>query len=237
MGHRILKESICTSDTVDRLSWFEEVFFYRLIVNCDDYGRMDARPAILKARLFPLKNVTDSQINTALNTLSTAGIVEVYMYDDRPYLQFVTWERHQTIRNHKSKYPSPEDSEIICIQVKSNESKCSRNPIQSNTNPNPNTNALFGEFWEAYPKKKAKPDAIKAFNKLSPDKDLLDILLKAIGEQKKAEEWNKQNGQFIPYPATWLNGRRWEDEVSASTEKKTDDETIKKYANAMRGRK
>lgn len=56
MPNRILKESICTSDTLDELTWMEEVFWYRLIVNCDDYGRFDARPAILRSRLFPLKS-------------------------------------------------------------------------------------------------------------------------------------------------------------------------------------
>ena len=60
MPNRILKESICTSDQIDALTWFDEVVWYRLIVNCDDYGRMDGRPAVLKSRLFPLKgNVTD----------------------------------------------------------------------------------------------------------------------------------------------------------------------------------
>ena len=55
MPNRIIKESICTSDSIDSLSWFEEVLFYRLIVNCDDYGRFDGRPSIIKSRLFPLK--------------------------------------------------------------------------------------------------------------------------------------------------------------------------------------
>ena len=55
MPNRILKESICVSDDIDGLSWFEEVVFYRLLVNCDDYGRFDGRPAVLKNRLFPLK--------------------------------------------------------------------------------------------------------------------------------------------------------------------------------------
>jgi len=137
--NRIIKESICTSDTIDRLTWFEEVFFYRLIVNCDDFGRMDARAAVLRARLFPLKAVTDKQVESALNTLRTAGIVEVYMYDDRPYLQLRTWDRHQQIRAKKSKYPSPSDgtyksSESFCNQLISDDSKCPRNPIQSESN-------------------------------------------------------------------------------------------------------
>lgn len=42
MPNRIIKESICVSESIDSLSWFDEVFFYRLIVNCDDYGRLDA---------------------------------------------------------------------------------------------------------------------------------------------------------------------------------------------------
>ena len=141
MPNRILKESICTSDTVDQLSWFEECFFTRLIVNCDDYGRMDARAAILKARLFPLKSVTEKQIDAALNKLSTVGIVIVYEHDDRPYMQLVTWEDHQTVRAKKSKFPAPNESEIICKQMQADASKCPRNPIQSESNPNPNPNA------------------------------------------------------------------------------------------------
>ena len=145
MPNRIIKESICSSESVDSLSWFEEVFFYRLIVNCDDYGRMDARPAILMAKLFPLKDITNKQIETALNKLSTAGMVKLYVCDQKPYLQLATWERHQSIRAKKSKYPAPEEtihpsSEIICKQMKSSASKCPRNPIQSESNPNTNPN-------------------------------------------------------------------------------------------------
>lgn len=137
MPNRIIKESICTSDTIDKLTWFEEVFFYRLIVNCDDYGRFDARTAILKARLFPLKSVTEKQISDALHKLSTVGIVTIYEHDGRPYLQLVTWEKHQQIRAKKSKYPAPDET---CNQMISDDIKCPRNPIQSESNPNPNQN-------------------------------------------------------------------------------------------------
>ena len=43
MPNRIIKESICRSEEIDSLSWFEEVLFYRLIVTCDDFGRYDGR--------------------------------------------------------------------------------------------------------------------------------------------------------------------------------------------------
>ncbi len=84
MPNRILKESICASDTIDALAWLEEVTFYRLIVNCDDYGRFDARPAILKAKLFPLKTVTEKTLIEAIDKLSSVGIVS------KPYPDFIT---------------------------------------------------------------------------------------------------------------------------------------------------
>ena len=76
MPNRIIKESICTSDDIDRLSWFEEVVWYRLIVNCDDFGRFDGRPAIIKNRLFPLKDsITLKAVSAAINKLVSFGMV------------------------------------------------------------------------------------------------------------------------------------------------------------------
>ena len=124
MPNRILKESICTSDSIDRLSWLEEVTFYRLIVNCDDYGRMDARPPILRARLFPLKTLTDKQVQSAIESLRSAGMIDLYKVDGRSYLQIRQWARHQQIRSKKSKFPAPESEtksdEIICNQMIAN---------------------------------------------------------------------------------------------------------------------
>ena len=145
MPNRIIKESICTSDEIDRLSWFEEAFFYRLIVNCDDYGRFDGRPAVIKSRLFPLKdNVTAKSVEAAIHKLASVELVALYEFEGKPYLHLPTWDKHQQIRAQKSKYPAPEDgmytSDIICNQLKSDDIKCPRNPIQSESNPNPNPN-------------------------------------------------------------------------------------------------
>ena len=58
-----------------------------------------------------------------------------------------------------------------------------------------------------------KQGAKKAFEKLKPDADLLETMIRAIEKQKRSEQWMKDNGQFIPHPQTWLNGKRWEDEL------------------------
>ncbi|MCM1330431.1 MAG: hypothetical protein NC253_13435 [Ruminococcus sp.] len=69
----------------------------------------------------------------------------------------------------------------------------------------------FEEFWQAYPKKTAKQAALKAWNKLKPNAELRQVILDALERQTQSVQWQKDGGQFIPYPATWLNGRRWED--------------------------
>ena len=148
MPNRILKESICTSENIDCLSAFHETVFYRMIVNCDDFGRMDARPKILASRLFPLKDIRASQMEDALRALTSAELVTLYEVDGKPFLQMNTWDRHQTIRAKKSRFPAPDEStcthlqadEIICKQMQADASTCSRNPIQSESNPNTNTN-------------------------------------------------------------------------------------------------
>ena len=129
MPNRILKESICVSDSINQLKWFEEVLFYRLIVNCDDYGRYDGRPAIIKNKLFPLKDdLTLKVVTDAINKLASAGLVILYKYEDKPFLYLPTWELHQTIRAKKSKFPPPEEnlqaSEIICKQMHADASRC-----------------------------------------------------------------------------------------------------------------
>ena len=71
---------------------------------------------------------------------------------------------------------------------------------------------LFDEFWAAYPKHVAKKPARRAWDKLHADRDLLDALLTALEWQTRTEAWQRDGGRYVPNPATWLNGRRWEDE-------------------------
>lgn len=124
MPNRILKESICTSDSIDSLGWFDEVLFYRLIVNCDDYGRFDGRPAIIKNRLFPLKeNLTAKTVARAIEKLASAGLVTLYVFEGKPYLYLPTWNHHQSVRAKFSKYPAPEDG---CERMKSSASNCNQ---------------------------------------------------------------------------------------------------------------
>lgn len=133
MPNRILKDSICTSPTIDVLSRDAEVFFYRLIVQCDDYGRMDARLPILRAKCYPLQidKVTERSIDKWLKELVDAALVTLYVVDGQTYLQMATWDRHQQVRAKRSKYPDMIASDINCNQVTAYVPVIQSNPIQS----------------------------------------------------------------------------------------------------------
>ena len=75
-----------------------------------------------------------------------------------------------------------------------------------------NYSADFLEFWSAYPRKTGKGAAYKVFNKLKLTKKEKADILSSLEWQKRSDQWLRDNGQFIPYPATYLNQRRWEDE-------------------------
>lgn len=73
---------------------------------------------------------------------------------------------------------------------------------------------LFDQFWNAYPRKVSKGAARKAWGKLKPDEALTQTIITAVGRQITSEQWVKDGGQYIPHPATWLNNKRWEDEIT-----------------------
>ena len=84
-----------------------------------------------------------------------------------------------------------------------------------------NSASPFELFWAAYPRKVGKQAAKKAFSKVSvPVKTLID----AVNSQKNSEQWRRDNGQYIPNPATWLNQGRWDDVLTEAGAQPTKEE-------------
>jgi hypothetical protein len=78
----------------------------------------------------------------------------------------------------------------------------------------------FVQFWAAYPKKCGKSNAEKAWNTIGPNEALFRLIMSKVEEAKKTPEWTKEGGKYIPYPSTYLNGKRWEDEYQAVVQPK-----------------
>jgi uncharacterized protein YdaU (DUF1376 family) len=90
--------------------------------------------------------------------------------------------------------------------------------VQPTNNHKPITNNQeyidrFDIFWKQYPRKVAKPNALKSWLKIKPDDVVLKKMLDAINQQQLPSK----EIQFVPHPATWLNAKRWEDEITAPT--------------------
>ena len=74
----------------------------------------------------------------------------------------------------------------------------------------------FETFYSKYPKKQGKADALKAFIKLSPNDALLEKMITAVEEHSKMEGWIKDFGKWVPLPASWIRGKRWEDQIKSN---------------------
>lgn len=89
------------------------------------------------------------------------------------------------------------------------------NNINPHNPPTQLTDNGFTAFWDAYPNKKGKQPAIKKWMKGKFD---LAVILPALEKQKKLRDWVKDNGQYVPHATTYLNQRRWEDELPEGEE-------------------
>lgn len=78
---------------------------------------------------------------------------------------------------------------------------------------------MFELFWQAYPKKVAKPAALRAFKAARIGNGDMEHILAALDQQLSQEQWTRDAGKFIPYPATWLNQKRWQDLPPAPRQK------------------
>lgn len=134
-------------------------------------------------------------------------------------------ERRERAKANGSKGGRPPKGEITQPVISG---KAKRNPKKANQNQNQNQEGstgvdptaadrvgeLFEEFWQAYPRKEGKANALKAFSKALPlSADGTRGIIAGVLRAKTSEQWLRDGGAYIPHPATWLNGRRWEDQI------------------------
>ena len=119
MPNRIIKESITTSATLAKLSDSEERHFWRLIVQADDFGYLDARPEVIRARAYPmmLDTVSLQEAESRTQALVGTGLLHLFTFDGKRYGHFPTWDNHQQKRAKYSKYPQVESCDIHCNHV------------------------------------------------------------------------------------------------------------------------
>jgi hypothetical protein len=220
---RILSKRISRSSKIASLSSDTSRMFYSwLIPYLDVEGRLEADPKLLKADITPLlDHITPKVIQNILTELHDIGLIKLYIIEERQYLQLIKFNENQKNLRKDREAPSiiPEVPANIPLNSGDAPAKCghkikikrslSLREVKINTCANGNE---FARLWKLYPKKKSIGQAEKAFSKINPDEQLLDLMLSKIEQAKKSEEWIKEKGRYIPYLATWLNAKGWEDE-------------------------
>jgi hypothetical protein len=193
LPNRIIKESICTSDNLDKLTAEAEVFFYRLMVTCDDYGIMFAAPSILRSKCYPWKidKIKDKDIEKWRSELVEAKLIFLYEYNDKLYLKFIKWEEHQQVRANKSKYPTPDLQGVRLISNDFNGNQPQANvPVIEISNRNSNRDKIIGEYTTNSNLKQTILDFMEMRNKIKkPMTDkAVTLLLKKLNEMSKNDE-------------------------------------------------
>lgn len=179
------------------------------------------------------KKALEKQKSTGLITIDATlkfSIITLFGYDGD---LFGNKKSNSQITDNQHAEQQSNNSPTLLIK----ENKNIRNQEYALTREDAGFDNSFEKFWSSYPKKIAKQQALKAWEKLNPDEGLIAEILASLEKQKRSVQWTKDNGQYIPYPATWLNGARWEDESEVQTEKysighsmpKTKQDGIQKY--------
>ena len=123
------------------------------------------------------------------------------------------------VEQNPSKSGANQEQSSSLLPVCSSKEKGERKKEINNTPiiPQGGVASAFDKFWEAYPLKKGKQAARRAFDR-ARKLTTLDNMLSAIRKQKGWEQWTRDNGKYIPHPATWLNQGRWDDQSDVDTE-------------------
>ena len=90
-------------------------------------------------------------------------------------------------------------------------------PSRASRSASVGLNGAFSDFWTAYPRKKSRGHAEKAWLKIKPDEQLSASIIAAVKRATTSADWQRDGGQYIPHPATWLNAKGWEDEIAGSS--------------------
>lgn len=105
-------------------------------------------------------------------------------------------------------------------------------PLHSNSDSNSDSDSDstacgelggFDLFWDAYPRKAKKKEAQRAWKK-AKDRPDISAIIEKIRSLKATVQWQKEGGQFIPYPSSWLNAGGWSDSEKIEVAKKAKNE-------------
>lgn len=220
-----------------RVNWKALVTFQQMIVLCDADGVVDMTPHAISGRTGIPLDVIEEGIefleapDAYSRTPDEDGRRIIRLDDHRPW----GWQ----IVNHK-KYKALQDADDVRAQNRERKRR-QRDKLRQDRDGHEESRAVtechapsrhtdtdtdipplppqggdqgFEDFWTAYPRRTAKQAARKAWQKLKPGPELRAAIHAGLDRYRRTEQWQQDGGRYVPHAATWLNGRRWDDEVA-----------------------
>ena len=223
---RTIKPDFWTDEEIVELDPLDRLLFIGLWNFCDDQGFIDYRPKKIKMQVLPADDV---DLPAAMERLRRASLVDAYDAPSGVVAHIRNWSKHQRVNNpSKPRYIAADLQERASFaepstgllspnyswspEGKGREGKgrdiCASADAERESDPE------FDEWYALYPRKKGKGQAMKAYRaarKIASAETLLDAI------KAQAPTLTAKGTEYCPYPSTWLNGRRWEDEIEKPT--------------------
>jgi hypothetical protein len=169
---------------------------------------------------------SEQSLRTALTKLETDGTLKSTRHSTNLFsvITVCNWERYQSDEcdiNQPINQPSTNHQPTINQPPTTNK----HNKHNKHNRNTPLYPPAFMEFWSAYPNRVGKGAALKAWQRAAELPDV-SLLIAAVQRAAQTQQWLRDNGQYIPHPATWLNQRRWEDQPDAIASAKAEAEEL-----------
>jgi hypothetical protein len=228
---RYLKPEFFKDDDLAKLPFVTRLFFAGLWNHADKAGRLEDRPARLKAEIFPYDEVDVEECLIALakqKSNTVRPFIVRYEQGGEKYIQIVNWDKHQ--RPHHTEKDSeipphtPPKDLTTKIKIKGSVHDASVKLDNSYLTVKDEIERYFERFWKLYPRKVKRSKAFEAWVKIGSNPGSLGkmtIIIKALEKQIQhyGEEWQRENQRYCPHPTSWINQGRWEDVLSPSPDK------------------
>ena len=180
------------------------------MVNSGEYPRLTDNENIVNYGEIPQKQWKNSTVNSG----EIPHNKNIYKNNNKNIYAHLENEQVYNHKDDKQKENDSLSSNTIKQETKNKAIK------KQNKELNELQEKQFDKFWQAYPKKVSKKQAQKSWKKINPSLELFEKILKALEMVKQTEQWKKDNGKYVPYPATWLNQERWTDEINMMQDNK-----------------
>lgn len=169
-----------------------------------------------RRQLSAITGISEQSIRTCFAHLKSTSEITIKSTNKFSIITICNYEKYQGSENEINQQINQQANHQLTTLKEYNNKKNKKSRAKAQkTDPD-----LFEQFWKKYPNKKNKKRTRVLFGKLDLSNGLFQKIMTGLEQYKKSDQWQRDNGQFIPHPSTWINQERWDDEVDTREESK-----------------